>query len=345
MRTVFLLLVLAACAGEPPPDLTLPGPHQVGYREVTFTYDPGDGPREIRMPMWYPTTQEADPAFRYDDRWPAEGVAVDAPVAEGKFPLAVYSHGHQGYAQASARLLSHAVSHGLIVVAPEHTDNVGPFASRTTAIYWKRPLDVSAALDVALASDFPLASSLSDDPVLAIGHSFGGYTFAPVTGATFADEAFQRCAEGEDTDFCSTMTQADEDRLRGSFEDDRFAGFVSMDSGDHRLFGDEGVASIDVPFFFLSGLADFPERGENWWPPLDREGNFLVTIEDAGHLAFSDFAPRNDVEIEPEVAWSLLGAWVKAFQLRMAGDDDYDDVFDGETPPWGDTSELFIGGR
>lgn len=343
MRAVLPVVLLAAC-GAPPADLLAPGPYQAGYRELSFSYDPGDGPREIRLPVWYPTEQGPDVGtLRYDDRWPAANIAFDAPVADGSFPLAVYSHGHQGYAESSSQLLIHAVRHGMVVVAPEHTGNVGPFQERSTDIYWKRPLDVSAALDVALAADFPLAGSLSDDPVLAIGHSFGGYSFAPVTGAIFDDAAFQRCADGEESDFCSTMTAADEAILRGGFEDDRFAGFLSMDSGDHRLFGDAGVGAIDVPFFFLSGLVDYPERRDDWWPPLDREGNTLLTIADAGHLAFTDFAPRNDSEIVPETGWAAMGAWVKAFQVRLAGDDRYDPWFEGEEAPWGGVGELTPG--
>ncbi|HKZ78059.1 MAG TPA: hypothetical protein VJ124_07015 [Pyrinomonadaceae bacterium] len=49
----------------------------------------------------------------------------DVPVAEGTFPLLIYSHGSEGSAGLSAAggLLETLASHGYIVAAVEHTGN------------------------------------------------------------------------------------------------------------------------------------------------------------------------------------------------------------------------------
>ncbi|MCA9568146.1 MAG: hypothetical protein KC656_09900 [Myxococcales bacterium] len=352
MRAVVLLLLASACKAplepiEEPLDALLEhGPYSAGYTEQSVTYDPGDGPREIRLAVWYPSDAPELPGFRYDGIWPAGEVAVDGAVAAGAFPLAIYSHGHQGYAEASSNILARAVSHGMVVVAPEHLGNTTFSGDRTTDIYWKRPADISATLDHVLSTDFPLAASLSDAPILGLGHSFGGYTMEAVTGATYATTTlFPACAAGEDSPFCSTMTPDQEARFVAGFHDDRVAALLAMAPGDFRLFETSGLGAIGVPVFLLTGGLDDVQQGDLQWSGLDRQGDFRAHLEDYGHLAFTDFAPDGLPDVYPETAWSVLGAWVVAFQRHIVGDVSVEPLFSGEDPPFGSSTTLVIGGR
>lgn len=75
----------------------------------------------VRFPAWL-TTHLADGASGVL----AAGSAV--PVAPGRFPSLAYSHGFGGNAQMGTRVLAEIASHGVVVLAVEHTDGS---ASRT----------------------------------------------------------------------------------------------------------------------------------------------------------------------------------------------------------------------
>jgi dienelactone hydrolase len=75
----------------------------------------------VRFPAWL-TTHLADGASGVL----AGGAAV--PIAPGRFPSLAYSHGFGGNAQMGTRVLAEIASHGVVVLAVEHTDGS---ASRT----------------------------------------------------------------------------------------------------------------------------------------------------------------------------------------------------------------------
>ena len=115
---MLLLSLLLACTGEdtsvadpPTPQevvasLRAPGEFQVAYRESALTYDAvREGPRTLRLALWYPTEDVTGAEVRYRGLFPAPGVLGDATVAEGQFPLLVFAHGHQGFAENSARIV------------------------------------------------------------------------------------------------------------------------------------------------------------------------------------------------------------------------------------------------
>ncbi|MEZ4462195.1 MAG: hypothetical protein R3E66_21240 [bacterium] len=114
---------------------------------------------------------------------------TDATVADpgydGKFPVMVYSHGDRGFAATSMRLVHHFVSHGWVVVAPDHItntafDNVLP---RPVALYHWRTQDISRALDVL--EDIDGADPLAAADVSEGPHD-GAFVYGwPLAGATW----------------------------------------------------------------------------------------------------------------------------------------------------------------
>lgn len=359
-RLLIPALCLTACpapAPPPPEDLsqTLPaaGPWGVGYQQHSLTWDPAaacagtdPGARELRVAVWYPTDASGGSEPRYLDIFPAPGVILDAEPAPGPFPPLVYSHGSRGYAEASGRLVRHLVSHGHVVVAPDHAGNTffDP-DQRTTAIYWQRPHDLGAALDWLAAG--PLAAHVSDDPVLGFGHSFGGYTLHAAGGARWGDPGlFDRCADGSDTSpFCSTMTPEQRACFEAGLREPRIASVFSMAPGDWRLFTDPGLAELEVPVVLMTGGLDDVDEGDRYWAGLARPGNTRVHITDAGHNAFSDVAAGLDAGpqfIDAEEGWRIMGAYLLAWSRQARGDAAMAPVFDG-TLVFGDTTELSVG--
>ena len=155
-----LMVLLTACRLSPSPiddtaipksthalaGLTLTGPHAVGYRQSEVRYpDPTTGRlRTLRLALWYPSLDESGESATYLDVFEDADVWIGASHAPGPWPLALFSHGHQGYAENSSFLMAHLASHGWVVAAPDHTGNTTfDGASRTSAIYLQRPRDDS----------------------------------------------------------------------------------------------------------------------------------------------------------------------------------------------------------
>lgn len=285
---------------EPPPDpvawATEPGPHPVGYTESEVVWsEPGvqDTPRTLRLAAWYPTSATSGATVRYQGLFDAPGVIGGVDPIAGPLPLAVFSHGHAAYAEAASFLAVHLASHGWLVLAPDHTGNTTfDFGSRTTEIYWQRPMDISATIDLAQSGE--IASI--DDTIVVIGHSFGAYTTHALSGAGYAIEALaEGCTDGSDTsEFCSTFDAGDEALFAAGLSDPRIVAHVSLAPGDHRLFGDEGVAQTQVPTLLMTGGLDPGHDGAPFFEALIGPDHRWFFLPDAGHNGFTDFAETLD---------------------------------------------------
>ncbi len=312
-----------------------PGPFRVGYaeRELTWSGDLQAEPRTLRLATWFPTDATEGLPVTYLGAAIEEGVLGGVEPTAGPLPVAIFSHGHQGYAENSGFLMEHLASHGWLVLAPDHTGNTTfDGGERETSIYWQRPLDLAAVLDDA-ASIAPVT-----DEVVAIGHSFGGYTMHAVAGGAYAMDTLEpACADGSDTsDFCSTMDEAQADRFREGLDDPRVAAVVSMAPGDFRLFGDAGIAAIDRPELLLTGGHDPSSEtdGDAVWAALDGADDRRVHLPTAGHPAFTDFSgllgdPPGSVD--PETGWRAIRTYALAFvELHGRGDAAGAPLLDGE---------------
>lgn len=341
-RRFAALLLAAGCSGPADPGdtgvapdpialLSEPGPFAVGFRleTVSWTEPPLQAePRTLELAVWYPTDATTGAPVRYAGLLDAPGVLGDAPPAAGPHPLVVFSHGHMGYAENSSFLAEHFASHGWWVLAPDHLGNTTfDGGARETAIYWQRPLDIAATLDHAEAT-LPLAG-----PVVAIGHSFGGYTVHALGGATYAIDAIApACADGTDTsEFCSTMTDAQADRFREGFLDPRIDAVIAMAPGDWRLYGD-GLAAIDRPELLMTGGLDPNPDSPLFWAGLDGADDRWVQIPTAGHNAFTDLSGALDPAgaIDPEEGFRIVRTYALAFaRSRAEGDPVGEGLLDG----------------
>lgn len=341
-----------ACAGSPqdtgtgPVDLGItlaePGPWGAGYHASSVTYDDtvAGGTRTLRLALWYPTDDTTGFEPRYNGLLPGEGVFEDASPAPGSFPLLVFSHGHQGFAEASAAILEHLATHGWVVASPDHTGNTTFDGSdRTTEIYAQRPLDLSAVLDHVLGGA-EAGLPVLEGPVVASGYSFGGYTVYAVAGATYSEQALAECAAGPSSSFCSTWSPALEAMFRAGFRDERIDAFQLLAAGDFDKFGEAGMATISSPVQTQTGTLD----------PTHADGQALldaatgaadrmwVDIEGGGHMTFSDFAGTSLEEAEgvigAELGWDIVQAYTLAWCRRAAGDVTVDPLLDGSLAPW-----------
>jgi dienelactone hydrolase len=203
----------------PPPD----GPYRVGVVTRLFTdlsrtnrYVSTNG--SFMASIWYPAQATAgvvpglyvDPhiaalggnycftakyALMHDHALPGVPVATN----ETKYPLVIYSHGHQLTRTDNTRKAENLASYGFIVLAVDHINcyatvfpdgrlfygmdapNLGPNDPTTMFIATNRAADVHFLLDEATnlnAGDSILQGHLDLDQIGIFGHSFGGGTSA-----------------------------------------------------------------------------------------------------------------------------------------------------------------------
>ena len=138
----------------PVPQLPLPsGPQAIGTvsfdivdteREATYGPAPG-APRQLRVQVWYPAeTVEVPEPTPWTEDWDVVAPALSTllgypgwflnythftnshatpslPASPGTFPIVIYSHGWTGFRAIAVNQIENLVSHGYIVIAPDHT--------------------------------------------------------------------------------------------------------------------------------------------------------------------------------------------------------------------------------
>jgi predicted dienelactone hydrolase len=163
----------------------------VGLRRSELRYATARGAtRATRLLIWYPTSGVP----RNHDYGLQTGlVAQDGAVAEGRWPVVLFSHGFLSGAERSAFITENLARRGYVVAAPDHADGIvdptpsSPRLPRFTqpeawddATFRERREDLVATLDLLEREDAAAESWLSGrlDPgrVAAMGHSLGGYT-------------------------------------------------------------------------------------------------------------------------------------------------------------------------
>ncbi len=115
--------------------------------------------------------------------YPADGEVVtpteavdDAEVADGRFPLVVFSHGVTATGPTYEGRLKEWARAGYVVAAPTYPLSSGP--GGVIGDYVNQPADVSFVIDelLALPSDDPLDGHLDPEAIAAAGHSLGAIT-------------------------------------------------------------------------------------------------------------------------------------------------------------------------
>lgn len=144
---------------------------------------------DVRYTVWYPTLAAATPSALTigPDAQPlfvSGQAAVDAPIAGGRLPTLLLSHGNGGSARMMGWLGTALASAGYLVIAVDHPGNNGADAMTVpgSVMAWLRADDLKAAL-AAVQSDPQLAPHVDAGRLGVVGFSAGGFTALLAAGA------------------------------------------------------------------------------------------------------------------------------------------------------------------
>jgi dienelactone hydrolase len=220
----------------------------------------------------------------------------DAPLADGSFPLVLFSHGYSGIRQQSSFLTSHLASWGMVVAAPEH-------ASRDLEHVLAGTASGDGAASVAdLLGTLDLMTTVTGGPTGTTGDRFAGHVDIARVGLV-----------GHSAGGWTVVTAA---------ADPRVAGYVSLASGAPR----DGAPYPVKPSLFMAGAIDgVVPVGTVTRPAFDGAPapSWFVELAATGHNGFDDFCTfGNGTGIIGIAEASGLGPVLDAQpQLRTLGED------------------------
>lgn len=182
------LLALPALAAAAGPDFTRHGPLEVGRRIVRWTKasETTGEPRVLDTLIWYPAAAGSGSP---------DVVTENAPVAESRWPVILFSHGSCGLPGQSPFYVETLASWGFVVAAPPHPGNMttdqdcrdGGSDTGLADSYQNRVADIRFVLDQLIAAsadpDSPFHRRIDPRRVGMSGHSFGGQTTLRVAAA------------------------------------------------------------------------------------------------------------------------------------------------------------------
>ena len=247
-----------------------PGPWTAATTETTIT---GASGVELKVQVWYPSTETDGETVTYDGLLAGEALEDLEPDCSETRPVLLFSHGYGGVRWQSPFLTEHLATHGWVVVAPDHTLNT--FYDNNDKEFYnlvlRRPQDIADSYDWLL-TDAALSPCVDPAAGYAVsGHSFGGYTAFAVGGATVNDPS------GGEVDL----------------SDDRVWAVLPMAPWDASGALTDGTAAIEVPVMTLSGTRDTTTswaQVSGLHDALTVTPRYLGEFPEAGHYSFAPIA-------------------------------------------------------
>lgn len=251
--------------------------------------------------------QISDPVFggtfpaviQYPTTEPAAGVAIgpftwdatlDAPIAPGRFPVCVISHGAGGSHLLYRSIATHLARSGYVVACPEAPcDNRNDRSlSYTDEAVTNRCLQLSKTLDTLLA-DRRFGPAVSEGRTAIVGHSLGGCAALALAG-------------GQPWSRNGTPIAVQ--------PDPRFKVAVLMAPASAYYRGPRALEKIAIPMLVLAGEKDdvtpAADIQQTLQPLADAGTCELAVVKGAGHFSFlspfpaalrsPDFPPGQDPE-------------------------------------------------
>ncbi|MGD2182205.1 alpha/beta hydrolase [Lusitaniella coriacea] len=233
---------------------------------------------------------------------------------ETRGPLVVLSHGFAADRTFLHYLAQHLASHGISVVTLEHPGsnvdsitqtidgislNVSPNDWIDAAEFIERPKDISFVLDELAQENEAggyLEGKFNTQQVSVIGHSLGGYTALAIAGGELNLKQLR--------EFCHNLTplgRSPADWLQCAaaqlpestvqLRDERVVQAIAFNPAIGQLFGNKGLAQIEIPTLILSSSEDSvtPSLDHQLRPFKQLRGEkYLISVVGATHMSVTD---------------------------------------------------------
>jgi len=262
---IVLLASLISCRPAGPFPLSEPGKYDFGTKMDYTFIDASRADREVSVMVWYPANLPADAPVS-DYNYDAEPDRSGAP-----YPLILSS------AKVGSIFGSHFASHGFVVVGVKRMDYYIPWNEKMIDY----PLDILFALDQVASNPLAELEGMIDaEQAGVMGYSFDGYNSLAMSGARVDPDFYlEQCVNvatlhpelakfwveyycnpaGRWDEFSThageTLT-ASSDGLWQPMTDARIRAAMPMGAEGAWLFGERGLASVDVPILILCGTED-----------------------------------------------------------------------------------------
>ncbi|NJO32947.1 MAG: hypothetical protein HC869_07175 [Rhodospirillales bacterium] len=228
-----------------------------GFAELRI--DDGEQ-RALSGYIFYPG-QGGVSALRVGENAVRQGFDVfpNAPLADGRFPLVVLSHGLMGHALNQGWLAVRLAAKGYVVATVHHPGS--SFLDRDPEqrrALWERPRDVSRTTSAMLAHP-EFGDRILADRIVVVGHSLGGYDVAALAGARLdIDIHIAYCRENENAADCQFARMAalhepdaDRKRLEADLHDPRIKAGVTLDLGLVQAMDRKSLSAVTTPLLVI----------------------------------------------------------------------------------------------
>ena len=279
------------------------GPYALGHMEVVIQ-DHTNPERTLATQVWYPASGfDANALTLYvvgtmgpfELEYPSSYAQREVEVAEGLFPLIIFSHGYGGISTQSIDLCERLASHGFVVASAAHMGNTaeddfnGTMVPREQALA-DRPRDVRSLIDTFTDEDtLPelLRGHIDGTQIGVSGHSFGGYTALAAAAGHAASAALP---------------------------DERVSAIAPI-CPDSSEFSDEELAALTLPTLFIGGTLDesTPIEPQITRPfaLMSQAPRWRIDVVGATHTHFANIctigAALIDMGLTPDT-WEGIGA-------------------------------------
>lgn len=259
--------------------------------------------RTLPTAILYPTADTSDDATTDED-----------PVAEGRFPLVVFSHGVTASGPAYVGVMKNLAAAGYVVALPTYPLTSGPQGWNNIGQTKNQPADVSFIIDQLLEESAGegdlLSGHLSADAVAIGGHSLGAITSLLFANTCCRDDRVKAIVAVSGITFpgpAETDSYDDPPKIPLLMLHGETDTVLQYDEGSRQIF-DSTLTSLP------RALVSFPDKGH-----VDILGapSFMPSF-----IAFLDMTLRD----QPD-EWQALGA-----QIEHNGDATIE-IAGGLTPP------------
>ena len=248
-----LALLAAACTTIAPEPRTF----AAGYESTRIATAEN---RPVHLDIWYPADNAAEASHSYGIS--TGHVAKAAPIADGRLPVVLLSHGAMGAAVNYSWIAEELARHGHVVLGVSHFGEspvFGPATLDPSAVtrFGDRTRDFNAALDFLLTQS-AYAPHVDPNRIGLIGHSSGGATAlmlagAGLTVAGLADHC--RADQGRDDKGCRYPPQTPDPAQAPVPLGRAIKAIVALDPALGPGFSREALAAVRAPVL-IAGSRD-----------------------------------------------------------------------------------------